>query len=232
MNVFEIPDCGRERGMKNAKKKKWKMQKKRTKIVLTRLSKFWWAGSVDKRGMHWQSWEKVVVSKNPGGMGFRDVPLFNDDARKTSLEATWKIQRVFVPEFWREDTSLVMISYRPDTQKVPPALGRPTCVVALCFSKALSNGSVMERILAYRMIDGLLILQLCDLWVGWRSSGLIGWRISLTPHRRMGWTTNQTSSPTTGCTRCISHASAMSTRWKFLGLVGWAIRMLFGEASL
>lgn len=42
------------------------------------MARYWWAGSLDKRGMHWQSWEKMSVSKFRGGMGFRDLQLFND----------------------------------------------------------------------------------------------------------------------------------------------------------
>jgi hypothetical protein len=26
---------------------------------MTVMSKYWWAGSLDKNGMHWQSWEKI-----------------------------------------------------------------------------------------------------------------------------------------------------------------------------
>jgi hypothetical protein len=42
------------------------------------MSKYWWAGSLDKRGMHWQSWEKMSIPKSKGGLGFRDLGIFND----------------------------------------------------------------------------------------------------------------------------------------------------------
>lgn len=36
------------------------------------------AGSLDRRGMHWLSWEKMAISIFKGGMGFRDLEVFND----------------------------------------------------------------------------------------------------------------------------------------------------------
>jgi hypothetical protein len=42
------------------------------------MSKFWWSGKIDKRGFHWQSWEKMAIPKSQGGMGFREFELFND----------------------------------------------------------------------------------------------------------------------------------------------------------
>lgn len=48
------------------------------KKVTTKPSKYWWTGSLDRRGMHWQFWEKMAVPKDRGGLGFRDLELFND----------------------------------------------------------------------------------------------------------------------------------------------------------
>jgi hypothetical protein len=42
------------------------------------MSKIWWARKIDKRGFHWQSWEKMAIPKIQGEMGFRDLELFND----------------------------------------------------------------------------------------------------------------------------------------------------------
>jgi len=42
------------------------------------MSIFWWAGSLDKKGMHWQAWEKMAISQYKGGMGFPDLMTFND----------------------------------------------------------------------------------------------------------------------------------------------------------
>jgi hypothetical protein len=39
--------------------------------------RFWWGGNLDRRSMHWLSWEKLSVPKSNGGMGFRDMHMFN-----------------------------------------------------------------------------------------------------------------------------------------------------------
>jgi hypothetical protein len=46
--------------------------------LTTIASKYWWGGSLDRRGMHWQTWEKMSVAKGRGGLGFRDLQKFND----------------------------------------------------------------------------------------------------------------------------------------------------------
>ena len=56
----------------------FKLNKGLCQKVTAVMSKFWWDESLDKRRMHWQSWEKMVVSKSKGGLGFRDLELFND----------------------------------------------------------------------------------------------------------------------------------------------------------
>jgi hypothetical protein len=37
----------------------FKLTKGLCKKVMTVMSKYWWAGSLEKNGMHWQSWEKI-----------------------------------------------------------------------------------------------------------------------------------------------------------------------------
>jgi hypothetical protein len=41
------------------------------------MAQFWWSGSLDKRSMHWLAWDKIAKPKNCGGMGFREMHLFN-----------------------------------------------------------------------------------------------------------------------------------------------------------
>jgi hypothetical protein len=47
------------------------------KKMQTYISNFWWGSAVDSHKIHWQSWSKLTMPKKSGGMGFRDLPLFN-----------------------------------------------------------------------------------------------------------------------------------------------------------
>jgi hypothetical protein len=41
------------------------------------LNVFWWGhGGSMRKGVHWLSWERLLVHKNDGGMGFKDLTFF------------------------------------------------------------------------------------------------------------------------------------------------------------
>ena len=41
------------------------------------IRNFWWGDEEDRRKTHWLAWDKLTRSKGKGGMGFRDLRLFN-----------------------------------------------------------------------------------------------------------------------------------------------------------
>ncbi|GJM93179.1 hypothetical protein PR202_ga09714 [Eleusine coracana subsp. coracana] len=41
------------------------------------ISNYWWGSSADNRHIHWQKWDQLTQPKINGGMGFRDLKLFN-----------------------------------------------------------------------------------------------------------------------------------------------------------
>lgn len=47
------------------------------KKMRTTISNYWWGSSADNRHIHWQRWDHLTQPKSCGGMGFRDLPLFN-----------------------------------------------------------------------------------------------------------------------------------------------------------
>lgn len=48
---------------------------KRIQSVLTR---FWWDDTSGKKKMYWVSWERLTKPKTEGGLGLRDIQLFNE----------------------------------------------------------------------------------------------------------------------------------------------------------
>lgn len=41
------------------------------------ISNYWWGSAIDSHKIHWQKWTNLTRHKEEGGMGFRDLPLFN-----------------------------------------------------------------------------------------------------------------------------------------------------------
>ena len=39
--------------------------------------KFWWNEDDENKHTHWLGWEKLIQKKYKGGIGFRDLTLFN-----------------------------------------------------------------------------------------------------------------------------------------------------------
>lgn len=40
-------------------------------------ARFWWEQVRNERKIHWKSWDKLVIPKKEGGMGFHDLRAFN-----------------------------------------------------------------------------------------------------------------------------------------------------------
>jgi hypothetical protein len=45
--------------------------------MTTYISSYWWGSSLDNHKIHWLKWSKFTDPKEDGGMGFRDMSLFN-----------------------------------------------------------------------------------------------------------------------------------------------------------
>jgi hypothetical protein len=47
------------------------------KKVRQAIANFWWGSSVDNKHIHWMKWDHLTIPKCDGGMGFRDMRMFN-----------------------------------------------------------------------------------------------------------------------------------------------------------
>jgi hypothetical protein len=41
------------------------------------INRYWWGNQPSSKGILWKSWTKLGMSKRKGGLGFRDLHLFN-----------------------------------------------------------------------------------------------------------------------------------------------------------
>jgi hypothetical protein len=53
------------------------LTKKFCKSYASAMARYWWSSSLDRKSMHWISWSNLSTPKIKGGMGFRDLHLFN-----------------------------------------------------------------------------------------------------------------------------------------------------------
>ena len=53
------------------------LSKTTCKKMRSTIANYWWGGSADNRRIHWLRWGGLTQHKSVGGMGFRDLHLFN-----------------------------------------------------------------------------------------------------------------------------------------------------------
>ena len=56
----------------------FKFPKKLCEAMNRSIARFWWRKKEDERKIHWKSWFAMTMAKNLGGLGFKDLEMFNN----------------------------------------------------------------------------------------------------------------------------------------------------------
>lgn len=65
----------------------FKLSKRICKDISSMMAKFWWTHHHKEKGIHWKKWESLRSSKSYGGLGFKNIEVFNN----TMLAKQWRV---------------------------------------------------------------------------------------------------------------------------------------------
>lgn len=104
--------------------------------IEVQIRKFWWGQSEEKRKIHWVNWDKMTKNKGEGGMGFRDLALYNDfllanQAWRLMHDKSSLFYKVFKVRFFPHCT------VKEPSQEIAPMLGKVFSMGVMCLIEAL-----------------------------------------------------------------------------------------------
>ncbi|XP_010424608.1 PREDICTED: uncharacterized protein LOC104709742 [Camelina sativa] len=119
----------------------FRLPKTITSKLTSAVANFWWSTNGQTGGMHWLAWEKLCVSKQLGGLGFRNVDDFNSALLAKQL---WRLidvpeslfARVFKSRYYRNTHPLDPI------RSYSPSYGWRS----ICSARSLVNKGLIKRV--------------------------------------------------------------------------------------
>ena len=133
------------------------------KDIEAMIRKFWWGCSENSRKIHWVKWETLCSSKSIGGMGFRDLRMFNDAMLGKQV---WRL--------FHDRTSLAYKVFRAKyfpSSNIFDAVASPVCSFA--WRSIIQAREGVLRGARWRVGDGRDIKIWSDHWLPFDGGGRI-----------------------------------------------------------
>jgi ribonuclease HI len=119
------------------------------------MSKFWWSHQANNSRIHWMSWERMGLSKEVGGMGFRDLTSFN---KALLAKQSWRL--------WSKLDSLVArimeAKYYAGSSILEASIGRRP---SFAWRSIHSSCDLLKEGLMWRVGNGCKIQIWKDKWI-------------------------------------------------------------------